>query len=175
MKYTADQLHKIAEVQTKFHWDVTFSGAPFANAEGLRMRAKTMGLPKSTHAKIDVVAHGYTFPGPGIVQRNGNITLTFFESVTADIVETMMKWHNDIYNWTQNDVTGIQGVAHAALFGEITMTLLDKQDKPKQIYELHRCIMTDMDQGGDLEAGDSPAAFEPVMTIEYAWFNWKKV
>ena len=174
MKYSADQLHKIAEVQTVFHWDVSFSGPPFTAAEEFRMRATTLDLPKPVHSKIDVVTHGYTFPGPGIVQRNGSITLTFFESVTADIVNNMMAWHSQIYSWTPSDVTGIQEVGHAALFGEVTMTLLDKQDAPKQIYDIHRCIITDLDPGGQLSDGASPDYFKPVLTLEYAWFNWKK-
>lgn len=175
MKYTASEIHAIAEVQTTFHWDTTFSGPPFAAAEALRMRCTTADLPKPEHEKIDVVAHGYTFPGPGIVKRNGVITLQFIESVTADIVEEMMKWHSQIYSWTDDDIEGVQEVAHAQLFGDVKMELLDKQDQAKQEYNLHKVIVTELDVGGKFEDGASPNYFMPVMTLEYAWFNWKKV
>jgi len=173
MLYSADTLHKLAEVQTTFHWKATFSGSPFTDGEALAKRVTTSALPAGVHKKIDVNVHGYTFPGPGVVDRNGSITITFFESVTADVVKQAQKWLADIYAADGSDVTGVQRVGHQAVFGEIKLDLMDKQDAVKQTYELHRCILSAFDAGGSLEDGSSPNFFKPTMTVDYAWFNWK--
>lgn len=173
MLYSADTLHKLAEVQTTFHWKATFSGAPFPNGDGFSKRMTSSTLPQGQHKKIDVAVHGYVFPGPGIIDRAGSVTLNFFESVTADIVKDMIKWQADIYAADGSDVTGVQRVGHQSVFGEVKLELMDKQDAVKQTYELHRCILSSFDAGGSLEDGSSPNYFKPVLTIDYAWFNWK--
>lgn len=177
MKYSVAGLHGIGEVQTKFHWQVEFitsNNAYFQAYDNiLQARCVTTDLPKSTHEKIDVVAHGYTFPGPGIVKRNGTITMKFFENVDANVARFMYQWHDDIYNWNSDDVIGKQQVAHHDLFGDVKMQLWNKQEtEVTQTYYLHKCIITELDVGGTLEDGNSPAYFEPVLTLEYAWFNW---
>lgn len=176
MIYSADELHKVSEVQTMFHWDAEFSGPMFAGfEERLRKRVTTMDLPKGMHSGFEVNTHGYTFPSPGRVNRNGELTLAFNESVTADVIEHLHRCQNNIWSSTDNDVTGIQQVDHFDLFGTITMRLKDKRDQDTQIYTLYRCLIGDVDQGGQLTDGSGPDYFKPIMNIRYSWFSHRVV
>lgn len=176
MIYSADELHKVSEVQSTFHWDAEFSGPMFsANEEKLRKRVTTIDLPKGVHSGIDVNTHGYTFPGPGRVNRNGELTLTFNESVGAEVVKFMHDQHAKIWSWSENDEKGVQTVDHFDLFGSIKLKLMNKRDQAKQEYTLFRCIIGDIDQGGQLTDGSSPDYFKPVLNIRYGWFTHKTV
>jgi hypothetical protein len=57
---------------------------------------------------------------------------------------------------------------------EENVDVMNKKDEDKQIYTLQRCIITDLDPGGTPSDGNSPDYFKPVLSIEYAWFNWRK-
>lgn len=175
MIFSADTLHKVSEVQTVFHWDIEFTGNTIiTDTDALKKRVTTAGLPRSTHSKIDLNTKGYTFPIPGRVNKNGDITITFFESVTADVIKMLQNWHNQIWSANDSDVLGKQQTDHQNLFVDITLHLQNKKDEDKQIYTLHRCIITDIDPGAsELTDGSSPDYFKPVLNISYAWHNWK--
>lgn len=175
MRYSATKLAALTEVQTTFHWEVIFTGPPFsALAEPLAMRMTSADLPKAVHNGLEVKAHGHKFPGPGSVDRSGEITLTAFESVGAEIIKPVREWYSNIWGTESGDVSGIQKVAHEQLFGTVTINLLNKQEnKVTQTYTLERAILGDFDQGGALQDGqDEIDYFKPVITLRFAWFNW---
>lgn len=173
MKYNVSKLHGIAEVQTKFHWNATFTGAMAGFGEKLEMRMVSSSIPKPVHEKIEVNAHGYKFPGPGIVRKNGSIELKAFETVGAEVTQPLFEWYSKIYNSVDKDMQGKQTVAYGDLFGTVTLELLNKQEnKTTQTYTLQKVIITEFDPGGELDTGDQVGYFEPVLTLEYAWFNW---
>lgn len=178
MRYTAQELHSISEVQTNFNWIVDFSGAPFASLDTpLKMRMTSADLPKANHNHIDVLTHGFEFPTPGIVKKNGTITLTAFETVGQEIAQPVMEWYSNIYSSQESDMGGKQKVAHQQLFGTVTMALQNKQESQiTATYKLHKCILTEeFDPGAGLGAGpDGPDYFKPVLNISYAWFNYGK-
>lgn len=176
MKFKATEMHAISEVQTTIHWWVSFQGPPFSGQDqSLHKRCTTIDLPKGTHARIDLMTHGYQFPTPGRVNRNGDITITFFEPVDALVVQMMHDWQSDM--WEHIDMTDEMGfqTSHPEVFGQVTMDLLNKSNTPTQQYILHHCIIADIDQGGQLSDGSSPDYFKPVLNLGYAWFNFKSL
>lgn len=175
MKFAVSELHAIGEVQTTFHWDVTFSESPFSAAEALKIRMTSGDLPAGTHTPVNLVTHGYAFPGPGYIDRSATVTLTFFESVTADIIEQINKWYSQIYGCDTSDVNGRQEVAHDQIFGHVKMELLNKQDEVKQTYELYKVILVDaIGIGGTLSDGADAEYFKPTLTLKCAWYTWTK-
>lgn len=175
MKFKATEMHAIAEVQTTIHWQVTFTGGPFTDGEALQKRMTSSDIPTGEHTPIDVVTHGYKFPGPGVVNRSGEWSGTFFESVTADIVDMMQRSLSDIMEATSDDVTAVQLKGHQELFGTIKLELMDKQDTVKQTYTLNKCILKSIDPGGELADGaDSADYYKPKVTIAYGWYNHEK-
>lgn len=175
MRFNASKLHSIAEVQTTFHWIADFSGSPFgALAEPLQLRMTSSTLPKAEHKLLDVKTHGFTFPEPGIIKRNGEITLKAFETVGGEIVKPLMEWYSNIYGTESGDVTGKQKVAHDALFGTVTLSLQNKQEnKTTQTYTLAKCILKEFNPGGELQDGaEDTDYFKPEIILAYAWFNF---
>lgn len=175
MRYSAQELHAVAEVQTAFHWIVDFSGAPFGALDTpLKMRMTSGDLPKLTHAGLEVATHGYEFPEPGVIKKNGEITLTSFETVGMEIAQPIFQWASNIYSSETANMSGRQLVDHASLFGTVTIGLQDKMEsRITATYVLHKCLLGAFDPGASLIDGvSSQEYFKPVITLRYAWFNF---
>lgn len=175
MKYSAKKLHSITEVQTSFHWDVTFSGAPFLKyGEDMRMKMTTGTLPKPEAKNLDVTLHGFTFPQPGIVNRNGEIELTAVDMVDAKIALMAMEWYDNVYAAGDGDINGVQKVNHADLFGTVKMQLLNKkEDKVTRTYTLNFALISDFEPGFDLQDGAEEAEYaKPKLKLAYGWANF---
>lgn len=171
------ELFPACEVQTRFHWKAEFSGAPFNSlSQPLQLRVTTIALPKLKHDAITVKTHGYPVIGPGLIRRNGTITLTYFESVGAEVIEPIYQWAKRISNHMSGDMDGKQTVAYADLFGTITLSLQNKEEKKTtQTYTLQKCILVDEFDVGSLEAGaDDVGYFENSITVGYSWYDWGK-
>jgi hypothetical protein len=174
MVYSANEIFQVSEVQTTGHWKITFEGGPLAGLEDIRVTASD--LPKPEHTPITVNVHGYSWDTPGIVKRSGQVTVTFFESVTAEVVLKAEEWYRAIYDNSYEDVTGIQDSAFQDLMAaKVILDLKDKQDVDKQQYTLYHCILVDFEAGGSLDsASESTDYFQPTMTISYAWYGHKQ-
>lgn len=175
MRYSAAQLHARTEVQTDGHWRVDFTGTPFARfGELLSMMMTSSNLPTPEPQTMNVKLHGFEFPQPGTVKRNGSISLQAVEGVDCGIIRPVYEWFNSIYSAGESDVQGVQTVEHQALFGDVIMSLQNKrEDRVTQTYSLYRCIINGFEPGGELQdATDGVDYFKPRITLAYAWYNW---
>lgn len=175
MRISAKKLHGVTEAQTSFHWDCQFSGAPFAAyAEELRMLMTASSLPKATHKNLEVNLHGFTFPQPGIVNRNGEIDLQAVGMVNGKIDECFLQWQKNIYSVTEDgDISGIQLVNHPDLFGKVTMRLYNKnENRVTRMYTLNHVLMANYESGLSLQDGaESMDYAKPTFNLAYAWFS----
>lgn len=175
MRYSAQEMHAITEVQTTFHWIVDFSGPPFAALDTpLKMRMTSGTLPQFNHQGLNIPVHGYEFPEPGIIKKNGEIQLTAFETVGQEIAQALHQWASDVYSSDANNMSGRQRVAHSQLFGTATIALQNKQEsRITATYTLQKCLVGGFDPGGSLTDGASQTDyFRPVITLRYAWYNF---
>lgn len=177
MRYTAREMHGITEVQTTFHWIVDFSGPPFSALDiPLKMRMTTGQLPQFNHQGLNVATHGYEFPEPGIVKKNGEIQLIAFETVGQEIATAMHQWASNVYSSEDNNMGGKQLVQHDQLFGTVTMALQNKQESLiTATYTLQKCLVGAFDPGGQLTDGSTQTDyFKPAIMLRYGWFNFGK-
>lgn len=175
MRYTAQELHAITEVQTSFHWIADFSGPPFGALDTpLKMRMTSGQLPQFQHAGLNVGVHGYEFPEPGVIKKNGEITLTAFETVGHEIAQPIFQWASNVYSSEDSNMSGRQLVAHQQLFGTVTIGLQNKEEsRVTATYTLQKCIVGGFDPGAQLtDGGTVQDYFKPVITLRYAWFNF---
>jgi len=175
MLYPASVLHPTAEVQSNVFWEVTFSGAPFRNAEDLKKRCTGGALPSPEHKALEVNAHGFKFYAPGIVEYSGELEINFYESVTAEIADNMQQWYQDCYQYGGGDVQGKRKVGYDACFGEIKIELQDNQDSTKQTYTLKKVLLKKFEPGAELAPNSEELGyFKPKMTVFFNWFDWSK-
>lgn len=175
MKFNARKLHGATEAQTSFHWDVTFSGPPFATyGEELRMLMTSSSIPKGVQRNLEVNLHGFTFPQPGMVNRNGAIDLQAVGMVNGKIDQCMLEWQKNIYSVTEDgDISGVQLVDHPDLFGKVVMRLFNKREnKVTKMYTLNGVLLGDYDSGLGLQDGaESMDYAKPAINLAYAWFS----
>lgn len=175
MQYPVTKMHEAAILQTNVFWKATFSGSPFTDVEAFSIRVTSIDTPKAAMNNIDVVTHGYPFKHPGTINYSGTITLTFWESVGAEIISAIRAWKSKIYSAKSGDVTGVQEVEHAELFGEIKLELQDRMDRTKQTFTLYNVFLDDFDPGGNMADGATSADYyKPVITVSFSHFDHEK-
>lgn len=169
MIYSADELHKLSEVQTNFHWDAEFTGPPFDKyVEPLKKRVISSTLPTYEHQIGSVTLCGQKIIVPGVVSYSGTITLTFFEGVKFEVYQMMSDWAKAVSNRTDDDVTG-EFKSFEDVWGTVKLVLQNKRDEKTREVTLHNCLLTSVDSGGMLDNGTSPDYLRPTLTLSYGF------
>lgn len=163
-----------SEVQTNFHWDAEFEIPGDVAGEKLKKRVTTIDIPSITHDKCDINIHGYTSSIPGIVRYNGEITITFFETVDWRVIKTFKTWLDMLYSVQRGSKGEIENVfgkrsSFDKCFGKVTLIPMDKSNSPKGKIKLNHCLITQLNHGAQLADGSSPDYFKPVITLDYAY------
>lgn len=170
MKYTADELHKLSEVLTNFHWEAEFSGEPFRGYEDdLARRVTQITSPNKSHTQADYNLLGLGHKHPGIVDPSGTLTLTFLEDVSVKVRKCFDEWKSDHNEQTESDYTHVQNKEFDELFAKITLKLLNKKDEVVQTVVYSYCSLEEYTYGSDLGDGSSPDYFKPTLTIHFAY------
>lgn len=173
MHFSQGDMNKLGDLQKTYNWIISFDGpsaSPIASEE-VHLRCVSTSIPEKTHEALDVVLHGHNFKRPGKVSFNGEISLTFIEDITAEIMNNFRALENDLGESTADDYTGNQKKWEEIKF-TTTMVLLDDNNKPTQTYVLHDCMLGTLSAGGELNADNG--FFQPTVSLSYNYFTWKK-
>lgn len=170
MKYSADEMHKYSEVITNVHWHVKFSGPPFRGYEDELSKMVTLSsLPTNTHTSTEVSLLGLNISHPGIVNPSGTITITFLETVKAEVIKCLEEWKNKYNRYkVGKDYEHIRS-NDSELFGTIELEILDKRDRVVKSLVLNYCSLEEFTYGGDFGDGTSLDYFKPVLTVHYLY------
>ena len=162
--------HPTNEVLQTGRWSASCTGGGLVGELKFDILVTESDLPKPTHEILTVQTHGYEFPTPGIIKRNGTITMTFLETTKVEILKAFEKYYKDVYDHTKGTRTG----AYSEFFFITTLMQEDATgDKKIATYLLNDCIITEIDFGGSFENGLSPNYYKPKMTIGYSHFIYE--
>ena len=171
---TIEQIRGVADFQTLYRWNLSFSLAPsavagFPNPADLNIRCETTEIPKATNQSISVSVRGHKVKQPGIMEYAGTINFTFVETVDNKIKALLKAWREAC--WATK--TGVWAGTKTQLQADILIEQLDNQDNAVWQYKLVGCYLEDYDLGQ--LTGDGSDVQRPSMTLSYDYFEDKPV
>lgn len=167
-KPTVENIRGLGDFQTLFRWDLSFVKFPnigtYPGSESLNFRCQSTTMPKTTNQKIKNSIRGnYTYQ-PGIQEYDGQITLTFIETVDNTVKNMIRAWREAVWNTN----TGASG-SKADVEGTLLLTLLNNQDQPIWPITLIGAFLEDHDLGQlESEASDS---MKPTLIFSYDYYK----
>lgn len=142
----------------------------------LAIRCTSSELPEAVHDMIMVDAKRFMFPEQGIIRRNGQITLTAYESNDAKLINAFNKAYNNLFSHETGEMVNTSGKAsdHEYKF-DVKLSLFNNYnefDGNKCVdFYIERALFQTLSPGGQLSTGSSPDYFRPVLVLAYG--NWK--
>lgn len=168
---TIEQVRGLADFQTLFRWNMTFSKFPTSlqgsqpTIQDLNLRCETSEIPKATNQSIQLNVRGHRIKMPGITEYGQTLNITFVETVDNKIKQFLKSWREAI--WATQ--TGVWAGDRKSLQAQIMLEQLDNQDNPVWQILLIGCYLEDYDLGQ--LSGDSADLQRPSMTIGYDYFT----
>lgn len=172
MRPTIDQVRQLTDFATTYNWNLSIVKFPavgnYPAGNDLNLRCISTDLPKMAGESMTVQIRGHKVNQPGIYNYEGNITLTFIETVDSVITEFLREWREAC--WQSKT-----GVANKKSDVEATIRIarLDRQDN--EIYEY---ILT----GGFLESyevgelgAEGGDGIKPTLSLKYDYFIDRKL
>ena len=169
-KATLDQLRSLPDFAEVTRWDLTFATTPIAASgdfpvsEDINLRCESSTVPKATNEKIEVRHRGLRVFQNGITLPEGQLTLTFNETVDAKIRKLIKSWRDAVYNFTSG-----KGGKKADIIATIILDELDKEDKAVWRYTLKGCFIEDYELGD--RSAEGSEIIKPSITISYDDFE----
>jgi len=172
MRYSLSDVNAIGDLQQMYRWDMAVSGLPGAGAEAkdLAIRCKSANIPVKTQEVLEEQLHGHTIKRPGKAVVAGELTLTFVEDVDSTISKAFRGWEKLLWSEDEGSYKG-QQTTYTDVKCSIVLTLLGPDDSEKQVFTLSDCYLSSFDPGGEF---GGEGAMNPVATISYQSFTWKK-
>jgi hypothetical protein len=167
--FTIDQLRALPDYAQMTKWDLTFVTLPvvgllgFPLSESLNLRLASVNTPKASNQKFSVQTRGHKTHHSGILDYEGTMTLTFFETVDNRIFNLVKAWRELVWSSRRG-----QSFPKADLEATILLTLLDNQDKPRAKYTVYGAFY-ESDDFGSLD-GSSSDAIKPTLTLSYDFY-----
>jgi hypothetical protein len=168
--FEIDQLRNLPDYQKTHKWDMRFLSLPVVGvlaipAAGLlNLRCETIELPQKSNEKIEVSIRGHKTFHPGITTYNGDMSVTFTETVDNTIKLFFKAWSELVYGTR----TGT-AFAKKDLEGTLQITLLDAKDVPVYSYIIYGVFPVSGDFGS-LEGGSSEIQ-RPSITFSYDFYT----
>ena len=140
------------------------------------LRCTSAELPQPVHDGIQVVAKRFIFPEQGIVRRNGQITLTAFDTNDAEIMKAVHDVYDELFSPQTGEMTN-SGGKHKDHKYKIGATLRlysnynEADDNNIASFIIRRALIQDFNVGGQLTDGSSPDYFRPTLTLAYGTFD----
>ncbi len=169
-KATLDQVRSLPDYQEITRWNLIFATTPsaasgdFPVSDDINLRCETSTIPKVTNEKIEIRHRGMRVYQNGISLPEGQITLTFTETVDASIRKMIKSWKDAVYDMK----TGKGGTKNEVQC-TIILEMLDKQDSAVYRYTLQGCFLEDHDMG-EL-AADASDIVRPNITLSYDYYD----
>lgn len=165
-KATLDQLRSLPDYAELTRWDLTFASIPvaasgdFPLSDEINLRCESSTIPKSTNEKIEVRHKGLRVYQNGISLPDGQITLTFNETVDAKIKQMIKAWRDAVYDFKSG-----KGGNKVDVVCNIILDQLNKEDSAIWRYTLKGCFIEDYDLS-TLDSSSSDIQ-RPSITISY--------
>jgi hypothetical protein len=167
---TIDQVRGIGNVTQLFRWNLILAQFPAGLAappqsEQLNLRCESSTIPKMTGTDTEVNIRGHKVRQPGLYQYNGNIQLTFVETVDNTIHNFLKAWREICWQTR----TGVQ-LPKNQVEAVILLQRLNQQDQAIWEYKLIGAFLQDYEPGGTLDSqGQDP--LKPSLTLSYDLFE----
>lgn len=141
----------------------------------LAIRCTSTELPVAQHDLIMVDAKRFMFPEQGIIRRNGQITLTAYESNDAILINTFNNAYNNLFSHETGEMNNNSGSAsnHHYKFDvqlDLYRNYNEYKDNKAVSFYIQRALFLMLDNGGMATTGSSPDYFRPSLTITYGNF-----
>jgi hypothetical protein len=169
-KATLNQVRSLPDYAELSRWNLIFATIPsaasgdFPVSDDINIRCESASVPKVTNEKIEIRHRGHRIFQNGISLPEGQITLTFTETIDASIRRMIKAWKEAVY-----DIKSGKGNLKADVECTIILEMLDKQDSAVYRYTLYGCFLEDHDLGElNAEGGD---VIKPSLTISYDYFD----
>ncbi len=173
-KATLDQLRSLPDYAELTRWNLVFATIPIAASgafpvsEDINLRCESSTIPKATNEKIEVRHRGLRVYQNGITLPEGQITLTFNETVDATIKKLAKAWREAVHDFK----TG-KGGKKVDIVATLILEQLDKQDNVTWRYTLKGCFLETADFG-TLDSASSDI-MRPSLTISYDSYDEEAV
>jgi hypothetical protein len=168
--FSIDQLRALPDYQKVTKWDMRFLSLPVIGAlaipaaELLNLRCETIEIPQKSNEKIEVQIRGHKTYHAGITSYNGDMNVTFTETVDNTVKNFFKAWSELIYGtrsgtaFTKKEYEGV-----------LQITLLDSKDVPVYSYIMYGVFPVSGDFGS-LE-GSSSEVQRPSITFSYDFYT----
>lgn len=170
---SVSQLRALGQLALSFRWEIDFTkfptavSAPGIDSAGLNIRCESTTMPKAKPNLVTNNIRGHKTAYNGITEYNGNIELSFIETVDHLVGNFLSQWREVSYNMdsgTQSNKADCEAT--------ITLYLLDNQDNPKRKFILTGCLLEDYTPGAVDNNND---LIKPKITVHYDMFKEENV
>lgn len=167
-----ENIRSLGDFATMFRWNLKVSRPPALvpefNTDTTNLRCESTNIPMLSGQSMEVQIRGQVVRQPGSHRYNGQITLTFVETVDVKIHKALKIWREACWQ-TKTGVTQEKRDLEAT----IVLEQLNNQDEPIWKYTLYGCYYEDADFGQlDGTSGDAQRA---TLTLSYDYFEDAKV
>jgi len=163
-----ENIRSLGDFATLFRWNLKVSTppavAPEFNTNTTNLRCESTNIPMLSGQSMELNIRGHTVKQPGIYRYNGQITLTFVETVDAKIHKALRAWREACWQ-AKTGVTQLKSDLEAVL----VLEQLNNQDEVIWSYVLYGCFYEDGDFG-QLD-GTSGDAQRVTLTCSYDYFE----
>lgn len=169
MRPSISQLRSLGQLALSCRWEIDFTKFPTAvtapgiDSAGMNLRCESTSMPKAVHNLIYNNIRGHKVTYNGIIDYNGNINLTFIETINHEIANLLIQWREASYNLD----TGLQS-NKSELEATVTLFLLDNQDKPKKKFILTGALLEDYTPG---QTDNDNNLVKPSIVLHYDFFS----
>jgi len=167
-KPTIDEVRSFDNLAMSYRWNMGFaqfpaSVTPNITSAGLNLRCETATLPTKEMTTQTINIRGNKANHMGLMERTGEVTFTFFETVSHEVMAFLMAWEEKCFSTpegTSDSKSNLQAI--------IEIDLLDNLDNATMKYTLVGCLLQGIEPG---ELGNENNFVKPKMKIKYDYFT----